>query len=174
MSVDVELILLTMAIGIAIEAPLGAVNLIVIRSSLRSGLAGGLTAASGSILGDAAFATAIAFGVETVGDLIVRYGLMLQIAGGILLLVMGIGTFRNHIADKSLKIDNPPRNPLWRRAASTFMLTVTNPATFMGMVALFGGMASMTHLASSRERPWLAVLGVMAGGLSLCGGGGPP
>src|SRR5205823_11802802 len=119
--------------------------------------------ASGSILGDAAFASAIAFGVESVGDLIVRYGLMLQIAGGILLLVMGIGTFRNHIADKSLKIDSPPRNPLWRRAASTFMLTVTNPATFMGMVALFGGMASMTHLASSRERPWLAVVGVMAG-----------
>jgi hypothetical protein len=33
------------------------------------------------------------------------------------------------------------------------------------MVAIFGGMASMIHLASSRERPWFALLGVMAGAL---------
>ena len=163
MNIDVELILLTMAIGIAVEAPLGAVNLLVIRSTLRSGLAGGLAAASGSIFGDAVFASAIAFGIETIGDLIVRYGLLLQIAGGVLLLFMGIGTFRTHVADKSLKLDNRPRNPPWRKAVSTLMLTMTNPATFMGMVALFGGIASMTHLASSSERPWLAVLGVVAG-----------
>jgi hypothetical protein len=42
---------------------------------------------------------------------------------------------------------------------------VTNPATFMGMVAIFGGMASMINLASSPERPWLALIGVMAGAL---------
>ena len=36
------------------------------------------------------------------------------------------------------------------------MLTVTNPATFMGMVAIFGGMASWLHLASSPGRPWFA------------------
>ena len=162
---DLGLILLTMAIGIAIEAPLGAVNLIVIRATLRSGRAGGLAAASGSILGDAAFAAAIAFGIQEVGDLIVRYGLLLQIAGGILLLIMGIGTFRTHVADSSLRLEGPARNPLWRKAVSTFILTVTNPATFMGMVAIFGGMASMIHLASSRERPWFALLGVMAGAL---------
>jgi threonine/homoserine/homoserine lactone efflux protein len=161
--VDVKLMLLTMAIGIAIEAPLGAVNLIVIRASLRSGLAGGLIAASGSILGDAAFAAAVAFGVREIGDLIVRYGLMLQIAGGLLLLVMGIGTFRTHISDRALRLDPTPRSSLWRKAVSTFVLTVTNPATFMGVVAIFGAMASMIHLASSRERPWFALIGVMAG-----------
>jgi threonine/homoserine/homoserine lactone efflux protein len=163
--VDLGLILITMAIGIAIEAPLGAVNLIVIRATLRSGRSGGLTAASGSILGDAAFAAAVAFGIQGIGDLIVRYGLLLQVAGGILLLAMGIGTFRTHVTDRSLRLEGPPRNPLWRKAVSTFVLTVTNPATFMGMVAIFGGTASMIHLASSRERPWLALLGVMAGAL---------
>jgi threonine/homoserine/homoserine lactone efflux protein len=163
--VDLELILLTMAVGIAIEAPLGAVNLIVIRATLRSGLGGGLAAASGSILGDAIFAAAIAFGIREVGDLVVRYGLILQIAGGLLLLVMGIETFRTHIADRQLKLDSPPRDPLWRKAVSAFVLTVTNPATFMGMVAIFGGMASMIHLASAPLRPWLALIGVMAGAL---------
>jgi threonine/homoserine/homoserine lactone efflux protein len=161
--VDLKLILLTMAIGIAIEAPLGAVNLIVIRASLRSGLAGGLIAASGSILGDAAFAGAVAFGVQEIGNLIVRYGLILQICGGVLLLVMGIDTFRSHVADKALHIDSSPRSTLARKAVSTFALTVTNPATFMGMVAIFGGMAAMVHLASAPARPWLAVIGVMAG-----------
>src|SRR5438034_782635 len=144
MGVDLELVLLAMVIGVAIEAPLGAVNLIVIRASLRSGLAGGLAAASGSILGEAAFATAVAFGIQDVGDLLVRYGLLLQIAGGIL--AMGIGTFRTHVADKTLKVEYPARNPLWRKAVSTFVLTITNPATFMGMVAIFGGLAGMFHL----------------------------
>lgn len=63
--VDLDLVLLAMAIGVAIEAPLGAVNLIVIRASLRSGLAGGLAAASGSIIGEAAFAGAVAGGHRT-------------------------------------------------------------------------------------------------------------
>ena len=66
-----------------------------------------LLAASGSILGDAAFAAAIAFGIREIGDLIVRYGLLLQIAGGVLLLVMGVETFRTHVADKALKLDGP-------------------------------------------------------------------
>jgi threonine/homoserine/homoserine lactone efflux protein len=162
---DIDVILLTMAIGLAIEAPLGAVNLIVIRASLKSGLAGGLAAASGSILGDVAFAAAIAFGVQEIGDLIVRYGLLLQIAGGVVLLAIGIETYRTHVADKALKLDAPTRDPWWRKAMSTFILTVTNPATFMGMVALFGGMAGMIHLASSPARPWFALIGVMAGAL---------
>jgi threonine/homoserine/homoserine lactone efflux protein len=162
---DIDVILLTMAIGLAIEAPLGAVNLIVIRASLKSGLAGGLAAASGSILGDVAFASAIAFGVQEIGDLIVRYGLLLQIAGGVVLLAIGIETYRTHVADKALKLDAPTRDPWWRKAMSTFILTVTNPATFMGMVALFGGMAGMIHLASSPARPWFALIGVMAGAL---------
>jgi arginine exporter protein ArgO len=76
---------------------------------------------------------------------------------------MGIGTFRTHIADRALRVESQARNPLWRKAISTFVLTITNPATFMGMVAIFGGMASMIHLASSPERPWLAVVGVTAG-----------
>jgi threonine/homoserine/homoserine lactone efflux protein len=162
---DLDVILFTMVIGIAIEAPLGAVNLIVIRSSLRSGLAGGLAAASGSILGDLAFAAAIAFGIQEIGDLIVRYGLLLQIAGGVVLLVMGIETFRTHVTDGSLRLEGPARNPTWRKAVSTFVLTVTNPATFMGMVALFGGMASLIHLSTSPLRPWFALIGVMAGAL---------
>jgi threonine/homoserine/homoserine lactone efflux protein len=161
--VDLDLVLLAMAIGVAIEAPLGAVNLIVIRASLRSGLAGGLAAASGSIIGEAAFAGAVAFSIQEIGDLLLRYGLLLQIVGGIFLLAMGIGTFRTHIADRALRVESQARNPLWRKAISTFVLTITNPATFMGMVAIFGGMASMIHLASSPERPWLAVVGVTAG-----------
>ena len=162
---DIGLVLLAMAIGLAIEAPLGAVNLIVIRATLRSGSSAGLVAATGSILGDAVFAAAIAFGIREISDLVVRYGLLLQIVGGILLLVMGVGTFRKHVADTALDIDYPARSPLWRKAVTAFALTVTNPAAFMGMAALFGGLEGMLHLATSPLRPWLAVIGVMAGAL---------
>ncbi len=65
---DPELIAIGMAIGIAVTAPLGPVNLTVIRSALRAGMAGGMAAASGSIAGDALFATLAAYGVRWVED----------------------------------------------------------------------------------------------------------
>jgi threonine/homoserine/homoserine lactone efflux protein len=115
--VDAELVLISIVIGIAIEAPLGAVNLIIIRATLRSGLPGGLFAAIGSVMGETAFAIAVAFGLQGIGSLILRYGLLLQIVGGVILLAMGIRAFRSHVAEGAIRLDPVPRTSLARKAS---------------------------------------------------------
>jgi arginine exporter protein ArgO len=115
------------------------------------------------VAGETAFAIAVAFGLRGIGNIILRYGLLLQIVGGVILLAMGIRAFRSHVAEGALRLGPVPRTSLARKALSAFVLTITNPATFMGMVAIFGGLGAMLHLPSSGERPWLAVMGVAIG-----------
>jgi len=46
---------------------------------------------------------------------------------------------------------------------ATFALTITNPATFFGFLAIFGTMSSVLALASSPLRPPTIVFGVALG-----------
>ena len=83
---DPQLIAIGMAIGIAVTAPLGPVNLTVIRASLRASMAGGMAAASGSMLGDALFATLAAYGVRWIEDWVHAHSEAIQIVGGLFLI----------------------------------------------------------------------------------------
>ena len=90
---DLELIGIGMAIGIAVTMPLGPVNLTVIRAALRAGMGGGI----GCGVGLDAWATALCthcrlWRALDRGSGCIRYETPLQIVGGLFLIVLGIRT----------------------------------------------------------------------------------
>lgn len=154
-------------IGIVVAAPIGPVNLICIRRTLAYGPLNGFFSGLGAALGDGVFAVVTAFGLTAIAQLIRGYAAGLEIAGGLMLIAFGIHTF---LADPSHGRDDsglPTRiegsTSLGRAIASTFALTITNPATFFGFAALFAGLGSLAGEETSYIDAAIVVAGVVGG-----------
>jgi putative LysE/RhtB family amino acid efflux pump len=159
----VILIISGLVIGLIVAVPIGPVNLICIRRTLAFGPSNGFMAGLGAAAGDGVFAIVTGFGLTAVSQLIEGFSVPLEMAGGALLLFFGWHTFftNPHLgdADKLFYRQNGAGS-LAGAMASTFALTITNPATllaFAGLIAGFGG------LAGAREPSFVSAAFVVAG-----------
>ncbi len=154
-------------IGLILAAPVGPVNLICIRRALQFGPLNGFMSGLGAAFGDGVFAAISAFGVTAVATLIEGYSTPLEIGGGILLLAFGLHTYITHLPP--LEDDAPPPREqsgsasLVRAMASTFALTITNPATLFGVAALFAGLGGVAGEHASYLGAAVVVGGVVGG-----------
>lgn len=163
---DFGVLALGALIGLITVAPLGPVNIIVIRAAIRRGVGSGLVAGSGSVVGDGIFAAAAAYGVRWIDDLVRLHAVPLESICGVLLVILGVRTARR-AAVSAAKLDQPLS---FRKATlsvlTTFGLTLGNPATLMAFAGLFGSLSGILDLGGAPYRPATAVAGVMLG--SFC------
>lgn len=142
-------------IGILVAAPVGPVNILCIQRSVERGTLGGVAAGLGAVLGDGLIALFAAMWVGAVTGAVERYRDLIQLAGGLALIVFGV----------ALSIARPRLEPaaataggewgsfrdyLWD-APKTFLLTVTNPGAVLGLIAIFGGVSSFVEVRSNVE-----------------------
>lgn len=162
---DLTLVAAGAAIGLAMASPPGPVNIIVIRSTLRSGRIGGLAAGAGSLLADTTFATVAAFGIRSIEHFFVAYAMFVYLIGGTLLVFIGVRTARARFspADLGGETVTPSAAYLWRNAATTFSANIANPGALFGAFAIFGSMSTILKLDSAPNRPAMAVAGFALG-----------
>jgi threonine/homoserine/homoserine lactone efflux protein len=156
---DLQLIIAGVSIGLAMAAPIGPVNLIVIRTALNRGFRAAFLAGLGAVLADIFMAGIAAYGFHSIEHLFLDHEKILQIAGGLLLVVIGVRTARLHFAASDLA-----PVPHAARLGLTFSLSVTNPALILGFLAIFSSMGSILALGASLYRPLIVILGVALGG----------
>jgi threonine/homoserine/homoserine lactone efflux protein len=156
---DWQLVIAGTSIGLAMAAPLGPVNLIVIRTALNCGFRTAFLGGLGAVLADMLMAGVAAFGLHSIERFIMDYETLLQIAGGFLLVILGIRTARTHFAATDLA-----PIPHAARLGLTFMLSVTNPGLVLGFIAIFSSMSGILGLGASPYRPLIVLLGVAMGG----------
>jgi len=156
---DLSLIIIGVGIGLAMSAPLGPVNLIVIRTALNHDLKVAFLAGLGAVLADVLIAGIAAYGIQSISHLILDYARFLQIAGGLLLAVLGIRTARTHFAASDLT--NGFHSA---RFGLTFSLSVTNPGLVLGYLAIFSSISGELALGETPYRPAIVVLGIALGG----------
>jgi threonine/homoserine/homoserine lactone efflux protein len=149
-----------LAIGLAMAAPLGPVNLIVIRAALNQGWRSALLSGFGAIAADVMMASIAAFGLSAIEHVIMDYARPMQIIGGLVLVVLGVRTARMHFSAADFS-DAPTAT----RLGLTFFLTATNPGTAFGFLAIFSAMSAMLQLNAAPLRSTFVVLGVALGGL---------
>ncbi len=159
----VILIVSGLVIGLIVAVPIGPVNLICIRRTLAFGPVNGFMSGLGAAAGDGIFAIVTGFGLTAVSQLIEGFSIPLEMAGGGLLLVFGWRTFFTdpHLKDAEKLVSRQNgRSSLVGAMASSFALTITNPATllaFAGLIAGFGG------LAGARQPTFASAAFVVAG-----------
>ena len=154
-------------IGLAVAAPVGPIGVLVIQRTLRHGVRVGLATGLGAAVADAAYGAVGAYGVSGLIAWLQGARVPLALAGGAFLLRAGLA----HL------VAAPPatgrRRGRVRRLLPTFAgavaLTLSNPATILSFVAIFGALAG----AGAPASPGLMVAGVLAGSalwwLLLCG-----
>ena len=115
--IDLGLVVNGVAIGLAVAAPIGPVNLIVIRRTLRYGPVNGFLSGGGAAAGDALFAVIAAFGITQAIDFVIRIETLLQIVGGCFLLGLGLRMRRRRTATAT-RMFRPPWPRPWPGSSS--------------------------------------------------------
>lgn len=127
------------AIGLAIAAPVGPIGLLCIRRSLADGRLAGFVTGLGAAAADGLYGAIGAFGITAISALMVDQQRWLGLVGGLFLVWLGLSGMRRRVATEAAA---PPRQArhLAGFFASTFALTLTNPATILSFAAVFAGL----------------------------------
>ncbi len=147
-------------IGLAIAAPVGPIGLLVIQRTLQHGRALGLATGLGAAVADACYGAVGAFGVTTLIGWLQSARVPLALLGGGFLLWLALRTWGSPpLPDQANAARGAAPAALLSAFAGTFVLTLSNPATVLSFVAIFGMLAGGAAPAS----PWLMVAGVWLG-----------
>ena len=163
---DFALLATGIAIGLSITAPLGPVNVIVIRSALHRSLWVAFVVGGGAVVADLIFAIIAAYGVRSIERFIISYAPHLTLVAGLVLVFMGIRMARSHLSLAAIEAREPPTSrQVLRKVFTTFVITITNPGSLFGFLAIFGTMSAVLKLGAAPGRPLTAVAGVAIGAL---------
>ncbi len=162
---DLSLLLTGIAIGVAVTAPLGPVNILVIRNAIQRGFVVAFLVGLGAVAADVLYAAAAAYGISWVSHLIEDYARPLMIAGGVLLVVTGVWLARKRVLRVRIEGEEPQTAKLIGKMLAAFGLTMSNPGEFFGFIAIFGTMSGVLRLHEDWARPPTVVAGVALGGL---------
>jgi threonine/homoserine/homoserine lactone efflux protein len=124
-----------LAVGLSIAAPVGPIGILCIRRSLRDGMVAGFATGLGAATGDASYGCVAGFGLTSVSGFLAAHRFWIGLFGGIFMCFLGVRTFLSPAAQES-ELGSPPKGLLsaW---ASTFLLTLGNPATILSFAAVF-------------------------------------
>jgi threonine/homoserine/homoserine lactone efflux protein len=153
----VALFVQSLLIGLSIAAPVGPIGLLTIQRTLQRGRAAGLATGLGAAAADAAYGAVGAFGVSALVAALTAARTPLVLGGGAFLLWLAISIWRAPVAERAAAASGGA--DLLRCFAGTFVLTLSNPATVLSFIAIFGALAGRMVVGS----PWLMIAGVLLG-----------
>ncbi|MFD1254136.1 LysE type translocator [Devosia equisanguinis] len=157
---DWMLLVKSVALGIAIAAPLGPIGALCINRTLERGFAAGLAGGLGTALADGTYALLAALGFAAFSGALGMVDLPLRLLGGAFMLWLGWTSLRPKPMRAAADV---PARDLVGVTVATFVLTIANPMTIVSFAALFAGLglASADGLGSVA----MVVGGVFAGSM---------
>nr|WP_256487800.1 MULTISPECIES: LysE family transporter [unclassified Haladaptatus] len=137
-------------LGFSIAAPVGPIGVLCIQRTLSKGRRSGFVSGLGAASADAVYGAIAGFGITAVSSLLLDYRVGIRIGGGILLLYLGVQSFRAEPAETAVSTTDV--HGLAGDYGSTFLLTITNPVTIIAFVGIFTGLGvgmsgNYTHAA---------------------------
>jgi threonine/homoserine/homoserine lactone efflux protein len=154
--------LIGLFIGLLTSAPVGPVNIMVLRRAFRCGFLPAFLVGLGAAFADSIFATAAIFGVSAVSDFMEGHRGLLQIVGAAVLAIFGLVIMRSHP-----HIDRSPQGPLdhtvLRDTLAAFAMAITNPGAVLGFLAIFGGLGDWGPAPDDHAGAFVMLAGVVSG-----------
>ena len=146
-------------IGVLMAAPLGPVNLICIRRTLAFSQRNGFSVGMGAAVADTIFGAIAAFGLSSVMGLVNQVNGWVEMAGGLILILVSINLWfkHPHLSDAEDTVRDRVKG-----AVGAFMLTMMNPMTILGFVALFVALG-LGNLHQTPLQAVMLVIGIFFG-----------
>ena len=160
---DVVYIFRGMLIGLMVSVPLGPMGVLIIQKTLHRGALSGFIAGMGAACADLFYATVAAFGLGFVINTIKTHEVILQIVGGIFLLIMGLNIYFANPLKQIKARRRVTKKGLLGDFLSLFFLTVSNPVTVVVFMAVFAGTSVLGETPTFSTEIML-LIGVLLGG----------
>jgi len=123
-----------LAVGFLMCAPLGPIGLMCVRRTIMDGRRAGMASVLGASTVDAIYCSLAGFSITFLTSLLQGQRYLVQAAGGIILMAVGIGIFRARVpADEARK----GTGGVIQAFVSTFLLTLANPMPILVFSAAF-------------------------------------
>lgn len=148
-------------LGVAIAAPVGPIGILCIHRTLNHGIYAGFFSGLGAATADAVYGSIAGFGLVSVSWALLKAELVIRILGGLFLIFLGLKTWKR---SQIIHTPNDTANRLSQDFFTTFMLTLTNPATILSFLALFSGFGIVDE-HSSYSRAFALMIGIFMGSL---------
>jgi threonine/homoserine/homoserine lactone efflux protein len=159
-------------LGLVIAAPVGPVGLLCIRRTLQKGMINGMSTGFGSAVADALFGSLAVLGVSAILGFIHQYEASIRIIGGLIVLATAWHTWFDHpkpahepeFVNKVLDASHEKGRGriIWgalRAALSGFAITLTNPLTLFGTLAVVATFGAVTQ----KLEAGVLISGILAG-----------
>lgn len=130
------LLLEGVVIGIIVAVPVGPLGILCIHRALSMGPILGLFSGLGVASGDALAAGIAALGISLVSNFLGAHQIMIRFFGGLFLCYIGYKIY------KTTPTDQPSAGKInghFGAYATTFLLTISNPATILSFFAIYAG-----------------------------------
>ncbi len=125
-------------LGFSIAAPVGPIGILCIRRTLADGIGIGLACGLGAATADSFYGLVAGLGLTAITQTLVGAQLWLRAAGSVYLAYLGARTLRSTPAHDAAPVATSGR--ALRAWIATAFLTLTNPATILSFVAMFGAL----------------------------------
>ncbi len=159
-----EYALIGFFIGILTTAPVGPVNIMAIQHTVHGGFRQGVYVGLGAVLADSIFAACAIFGVSAVTTFVEDQFNLIEIAGGALLIVLGLKIWNTH--PHLEKNGNGRERGFWREATAAFFLAITNPGALFAFILIFGSLGEYRPPSGLHVGALTMVAGVALGATS--------
>lgn len=123
-----------MLIGLVFGVPAGAIGALTVQRTLEKGFAAGLVTGMGSSAADLIYSCVGIFGITVISELLTAHQTVIQITGGVLILLLGIMILRKK--ELSYAKANTKGTPLFW-FISSFTAAMFNPATVLSFMVAF-------------------------------------
>ncbi len=128
-----------LAIGFALAAPVGPVGLLCIRRALADGRHAAFIAGLGAALADTVFGAVIGLGLTMISSFLLQNQIAIRLLGGLFLVGLGLRTW----LDRTAMVESGKGCGLVRDFFSSFLLTLSNPATILGALGVFAAFGAI-------------------------------
>jgi threonine/homoserine/homoserine lactone efflux protein len=133
---DVSFFVRGFLIGLSIAATVGPMSMLCIQRTLYKGQLYGLVSGLGVATADGVYGSIAGFGLTVIAAFLVSQQEWIRVIGGVFLVYLGLKTLLTKPAERAASAQ---AHNFLGAYASTFLLTLTNPATILSFVAIFAG-----------------------------------
>lgn len=148
-------------LGLSLAAPVGPVNVEIIRRGLKSGFRQALLTGAGAMSADATYLTLIFFGLISFLD-IPAIKIILGIAGGVILLYLGLTGIKEFF-QKSPAAAKEPRRLFKNSYAAGYTLAFFSPMTIVWWTGVFGATLAAQTNTVNNVNAFLSCLSILLG-----------
>lgn len=158
-------------VGFCLAAPVGPIAAICVQRTISKRWLSGVLSGMGAAVADAVYGAVAAFGATIISEFLITERQWLQRIGGGILILLGVRLiFFTKLEER--RRNGAPNGGLVGDFMSTFVLTLTNPMTFVAFAAIFTTMgigAVRGHSILTAELVGGVFLGSAIWWLILCG-----